>query len=362
MQHFILCFGLMMSSSLLFAQTFDAQKMNKDIGITEKMLESYSKEAFGGTDWEETVQGTYIEDYGVVFTIRTSASVYAIPGIRITRPESSIKGLPMSRTVTIESGKKDESPDMTAVIKKKQIATAFLSNYATLIRQLKTQDKILLNFVDDFQEYFPMEWENGRLVTKCNQTILTAEVFKKDIEEFRTKKINEEEFTNRVAFKETNKDNISNPDIDRLITIFEELHSVEETGYKISLIVKNQYTYIENLGVVISFDLHDHYEYPEYPDNDEANEQEIQAIEQKRAQILKDNFNAFLKTFKENIVEYGRTVKSIQPNEMLIFKLQTYFWDDNHVEVSVKRSTLDDYDQQKITLEQAIEKVKVNRN
>ncbi|NJL75969.1 MAG: hypothetical protein HC892_14055 [Saprospiraceae bacterium] len=107
MQYIILFFGLLFINSHLLGQSFDAAKMNNDIEISEAMLQSIAREQFEGGDWGETVEGAYIEDYGVIFTIRTSAEAtilgFGKNNIRITSPRVRAKGLTAgSITITEE--------------------------------------------------------------------------------------------------------------------------------------------------------------------------------------------------------------------------------------------------------------------
>ena len=360
MRYIILFFGLLFFNSHLRGQSFDAAKMNSDMQIAEAMLESIAKEQFEGGDWEETVEGAYIEDYGVIFTIRTSAEATILGlgnnNIKITSPRIRMKGLPAGITITEEDNnlfadKFDENV--------KSIAVTFLKDYAQLIKQLEVQEKILLTFVDDFEENYAFAWIDGSSAVKARRSTFTAEVLKKDIEDYKSLKIKEEEFINRIKITKRGDEKVSNPDVERLITIFERLYHEDNSKLTLMLSDMNQYTYVEGLGVVVNFNLHDTEEYNEFDQENQMTRQQIEEAEKAQQEALKKRFDAFIKTFKENAIEYGRTVKSLKSDEMLIFKLQVYGLASNQAEVSVKKSVLDDYDQRNISLAQALEKVRI---
>ncbi|MBK7873748.1 MAG: hypothetical protein IPJ74_25355 [Saprospiraceae bacterium] len=69
----------------------------------------------------------------------------------------------------------------------------------------------------------------------------------------------------------------------------------------------------------------------------------------------------FIEEFKRNVIEYGRTVRKLPANELLIFKLDLNTCEDcdipDRVEISIKKSVLESYDSNKITMEQALEQI-----
>ncbi|NJL75970.1 MAG: hypothetical protein HC892_14060 [Saprospiraceae bacterium] len=241
----------------------------------------------------------------------------------------------------------------------KSIAITFLKEYAQLIKQLEVQEKILLTFVDDFEENYALAWIDGRPPVEARRSTFTAEVLKKDIEDYKSLKINEEEFISRIKVTKRGDEEVSNPDVERLITIFERIYQEDNANLTVVLSDMNQYTYVEGLGVVLNFNLHNTEEHDEFDREDQMTRQQIETAEKARQEALKRQFDIFIKTFKENVIEYGRTVKSLKSDEMLIFKLHVHGLVPNQAEVSVKKSILEDYDQRKISLTQAIERVKV---
>ena len=74
----------------------------------------------------------------------------------------------------------------------------------------------------------------------------------------------------------------------------------------------------------------------------------------------------FEQSFKENMVNYGRSIKSLEANELLIFEVQLTQCkqcDDfpKAIKFSIKKSILDDFNNGKISESQAVGQVGVER-
>ena len=73
-----------------------------------------------------------------------------------------------------------------------------------------------------------------------------------------------------------------------------------------------------------------------------------------------------MKSFKENLVDYGRTVKSLEGNEKIVFNIRMTKCDGcgipNMLKVEMDRATIEDYNQGKLSRSQAITKLKVIEN
>ncbi|MEM9850188.1 MAG: hypothetical protein AAF847_20015, partial [Bacteroidota bacterium] len=185
MKHiFIIAFSLLLSASLL-AQDVDTEKMSRDIEIAEDILIKLTQQQMSTDAWQDDVEGKYIEDYGIVFTVRTMVESYAIGlgkgQFYIRDGRVNIKG---GRGLAFLEGEdvKEEQLDRMEIIN--NTAINFLSNYAFLIRQLEADDKILLNFVDDWEEAAVINPFPGNRTSQRRTATLTAETSYKDIKDF----------------------------------------------------------------------------------------------------------------------------------------------------------------------------------
>lgn len=136
----LLILGFLVVGNLSFAQSYDADKMARDIEIAEDVLIKLIQQQLNTETWRDDVEGKYVDDYGVVFTIRTLAESYAVgfgkDQIYIRNGRFGIKG---GLALLDKDEVADEQFDRMEVIR--TTAIDFLTDYAFLIRQLQADDK-----------------------------------------------------------------------------------------------------------------------------------------------------------------------------------------------------------------------------
>ncbi|MEN0049289.1 MAG: hypothetical protein AAF806_19675 [Bacteroidota bacterium] len=368
--------GFLVNTSI-FAQDHDTEKMTRDIEVAEDVLIKLIQQQLNTETWQDDVEGKYLENYGVVFTIRTLAESYAIgvgkDQIYIRNGRFGIKG---GLSLLDKDEVKDEQFDRVEIIR--TAAINFLTDYAFLIRQLESNEKILLNFVDDWDESVIINPFPDRSPSQKRTATLTAEVQRKDINDFRRRDISEDEFIDRIRFSENEEEQIEDPDIELLISILNRLYD-EDLTETFVIDGSGKYTSIQGLGTIIDLDVY----YPReeevesgiiiwndsysnkrrvYRSSREGQNRERGEEEEEEAQkaTFSDAYDEFIKGFKENMIEYGQTVKSLKDEEMLMFRLHFDSFNDAYlVDVSVSQSVLQAYDEGKISLAKAVDEVKV---
>jgi hypothetical protein len=152
-------------------------------------------------------------------------------------------------------------------------------------------------------------------------------------------------------------------DLELLTSIFERLYKsdLSNTYYVNSRGV--YYEKLKNFGVIVSMKVYSSIV------NDGLYTIQTQGLEhlskEERDKKVESLYPEFEKGLKENIINYGRTVKSLQPNEILMFKVSlTECIDCNMpraVDLSIDASVLSDYDKSKIDLKTAVSKIKVKK-
>jgi hypothetical protein len=90
-----------------------------------------------------------------------------------------------------------------------------------------------------------------------------------------------------------------------------------------------------------------------------------QLSREERDKKVESLYPEFEKSFKENIINYGRTVKSLEPNEILMFKVNLTECKNcdmpRAIDLSVDASVLADFDKSKIDLNSAMNKIKLKK-
>ncbi len=81
------------------------------------------------------------------------------------------------------------------------------------------------------------------------------------------------------------------------------------------------------------------------------------------AKKAEEEYDLFLTEVKNYMIEYGRTLRSLDPAERLIVAISINTWNSNalpqRVELSVLKSVLDEYDKRNVSLENAVSKIEV---
>jgi len=377
MKYTILLIVGFLAYATAFSQNYDVEKMTKDIEIAEDVLVKLTQQQLNTETWRDDVEGKYLEDIGIVFTIRTMTESYALgigkDQIYIKNGRFGVKG---GFSLLDKDDVEDQQFDRMEVIR--TTAINFLTDYAFLIRQLQPDEKILLNFVDDWDESVVINPFPDRSPSQKRTATLTAEIQRKDINDFRRRDISEDEFIDRIRFSENETEEAKDPDIELLISILNRLYDEDLTETFI-IDGSGKYTSIQGLGTIIDLNVYypreeetgsgiiiwnDRYSEKRkvYRTSREGQNRETDEEEEEKTQkaTYSKNYDTFINDFKENVIEYGQTVKSLEDKEMLMFRLHFDSFNDTYlVDVSVPQSTLQNYAEGKISLEKAVEAVKV---
>jgi hypothetical protein len=88
--------------------------------------------------------------------------------------------------------------------------------------------------------------------------------------------------------------------------------------------------------------------------------------EEERKKTVMELYPKFKEDIKSVLVEYGRTISSLEENEMILLKIKTTKCEGcgipKSLEVSVKKSVLTQFDQRKISLDEALKAVKTKES
>ncbi len=245
--------------------------------------------------------------------------------------------------------------------KTEEILITFLADYADLIGQLKPNDKIRI-IQESRREPMVMIWNNedGESEVRSDGAsgmIITAE--KKDISAIKSGKIEREEFEKRLDIKKgEKKERIA--DLEIFGNVFKQYFSPE---YSKTFFTdrKPDYERFEDLGVIFKIKT-----YSSYMENDmyyfpALGKDKVNKDERKgKIEALYPQFITDLKAF---MVDYGRTIRSLNDSEKLVLDIQLTKCEvcsiPASIEASIPVSQLKNFDQQKISREKAIGAVNI---
>ncbi|MDX1939160.1 MAG: hypothetical protein SFU99_01330, partial [Saprospiraceae bacterium] len=353
---------------------------SRDIEVAEKILETLlnQESKFYGNN----VEGIYIEGHGAMFTIYGNI----ISNLSFTRPiilPPSGDNEHYTLSKTTDKPLNVDSLNNALRTQTKEVMKIFITDYAQLLNELKPDDKILLRYVlrnrndrflsgvfatraDDLEE---KEKEDKQLKE------FGAEVMKSEIDDFRTGKLTKAQLEDRIKFTEQVVSTKKDTELELLGSIFHRLYQ-GDLSETFRLYNDPHYERIEGLGVVYEMNFgrtwgqwaQGTYEF-DYTleayeravigrkgqgQNKEKSDKEETDEEKEWKEKLKNAYPKFIEEFKRNVIEYGRTVRKLPANELLIFKLDLNTCEEcdipDRVEISIKKSVLESYDSNKITM------------
>jgi len=375
-------FACLLISAQLEAQEIDETRMNRDIKIAEDIIsgllsqEGSTSRFFGNTK----VSGNYIKDYGVIFNIPTKSGLWPM-GIKIDRDDDGdfiILDKSTGQNYALGSGEFDLS-DMADAKDDYIQATleTFLVDYADLIGQLKGSDKIMLKsenksggiFVVSGKKY-SFNYGGGReeISEACcgddpSSYVLTAEVLKEDLTKYKAGTLDRDDLIERILIEKTESVSEKEPELELLSTIFKRLYRSDLSSTYFAT-REPEYDRITKFGVI--------YEWRIYSSNTEGNKHNMPTIDaydltsDDRNRKVEQIYPKFKAEFARHLVEYGRTLKGLEDHEILMFKIKMTECKGctipKSIEVSVKKSVLEDYEKQNLTLDAAAQLVSVTEN
>jgi hypothetical protein len=266
-----------------------------------------------------------------------------------------------------------------------QAIITFLADYADLIGQLKPTDNILVKQESPFEDYVYIagwdesdagidvdieadaevdDWGGSSGISRNSKggSGFSAEVSKKVITDYKTGKINFDTFKEKVNIKRAEPDRKS-PDLDMFASIFKQYYSpkMSKTFFTEST---PRYEILDNFGVIYNIRTYSSYVDGRYYSMPVLDKKKVSSEERKSA--IEELYPKFENDIKSFIIDYGRTIRSLEDNDMLLLKIIMTKCEDctipKSIDVSVKMSVLKQFDQQKISRDKAMTSIEIKKN
>jgi len=374
---------ILLTSSVALAQSFDANRMNRDIKIMEnilgEMFKTYNNKLEGSTatfafsDFNRTgnIRGTYLPGFGIIFNVVSSSGslVYQISPTNTSSSNSFYYSSEFSS---------EENSDVSEENVKIRI-TEFLKDYATSIGQLKPSESVMVIYGSKSKSDF------NRIVYSSNREklakqelkqlpVISGAIKKKDLDDYRSGKLSENDLVKQINM--ASAEDKEYLDLKVMSNIFETaLRDQPEESFRISGNVS--YLMLDNFGAIFNLDASyrtnnrlfgrvsgitvtgtyirtDSRDAPDAKEQDEKEAEFLANVNEAYAQ-LKGNI-------KEYLVDYGRTVSSVKPDQYILttVNLRGRYEDiPERIDFQLKKSVLDQLDRGQISREKALEQVVV---
>lgn len=410
---FVLQLGLLsyliFFQTMLPAQELDTQRLERDIDIAQSILAKLfgSEESeymhihhlrnsrFIASSPKESGIGYYVKGQGVVLQVNTPTKNWAIG--KIGRDSYVIND--QENDLDVET----TAPEVTPKLDKetiKKLMGEFFYKYADLIGQLKPEDKIILVYDESIDDPVTYTFPKGKENTA--QIKIIGEIDRQSIADLKSGKLSEPDFVKKIVFHEAQieKKNAFEFDIFSgiLKTLFREgssenvrcdedvdfnyidgfgvnyylslrtrqdseFHDFLGDGYNVYLRGRTLRILNEDKNVSMSVSSNKKRELEDF----KASLDSLQEVESKKIQMALDEIEPKL---QEYIIEYGRTLKTLKPDEVLVINVRINPWvhpfaQEEEKEIlmrlSVKKPVLTAYDNREISLEEAKTKVEITR-
>lgn len=387
------------------AQKIDEERMRRDIEVAENVLSTLIRQQFNNSNQRSffplEVNGSYQAGYGVTFALPadfTTPIAFSISGsgrggndMFIVGPPNepngsvTISGFGISgddEAIEIEraqedraavAGKqttrlRDKSKEKTRLnmdsvrdsynLKVIDAAKTFLVDYGDMITQLGPQERIIVTN----QGNQPRMWVN-QYFNAPKRTHLSVEVLKSDLAAYKQGKMNRDQALAKVKVINTETVDTVEPDLELLSSMFARLYRQDLSK---SYFTEDNVYYerLKDFGVIY------------YMQVFSSNERDYRRFDmptigledvdlETRNKKVTELYPKFEQDLKENMLEYGKTLKTLKDDEVLVFQVKVTKCPacgiPSTLEVSVKGSVLKDAASGKLEKNAAITKFSVKK-
>jgi len=221
-------------------------------------------------------------------------------------------------------------------------AKTFLVDYGDLIAQLAPNEKVIVSN----QGNQPRGWVN-QYFSAPKRTHLSVEAVKSDLTLLREGKITRAEALKRIKVINTEAVDDVAPDLELLSSIFTRLYSQDLS--KTYFVGENiNFERLKDFGVIYYMQLYSGYDQGDFSKRYVMPTLGLNNVDQEtKDKKVKELYPKFEQELKDNIVEYGRTVKSLKDDEVLVFQVAMTQCDGcgipSSLEITLKGSSLKDF-------------------
>lgn len=380
-----------LATGVAVAQT-DGARMEQDLEVAENILGTLMQQQMGRRSFMPfEFESNYTPGYGATFRMpqgfffnRFMFDMMSAPAIAGWKGDGSysysISTAPLpdddcvdcerikskNRTVvaTPKGSLKKTNADSVATAVEKiflDVAKNFLADYGDVISQLKPGERILIT-------NRPAEFNGFDLMVPGqmgeSRSLISAEASRDDILQLKQGKLSRNQFMERVKVVNTKTVDKLDPDLEVLSSMFNRLYR-EDLSKTYFVQGGVGYERLKDFGAVYYMRV-----YSSYEEGDELfripGSSRTETLDRKQRDArVKELYPKFEAELKENIVEYGRTLRSLGEDESLVFNVRLTkcvgCGIPESLEISIKNSALRDYNAGKSTREATIAKMNVKK-
>jgi hypothetical protein len=388
----------------------DKDRMERDIDIMEKVLNELFKNAAGNRSRNvhfssgRTAQGSYVPGYGVLFIAPVFSGSFNFRSSYNYVYSSGRPGGP-ARTVIVKEGDwkgkmkyTDPSEEEKAKGEKQKEKTGknappaadqnrrlgdaqdsilqahtnlvttnlreFLANYADAIGQLSPNDRVMIIYNENARnsDHYVSVGDCESCETRVMPRI-SAEVKREDLAAFRSGKMNRKELESRIRVSQDTPGKENYAEYKVFAGILESLYPVgREVPYRVRNI---GYHVLPSFGVIYLVDMglrNEGHNVVTLRDGEVRTKVEKDSSQ---ARIRTEAYGQFRNDIREAVLDYGRTLRNLSADQVILLSVALPTCEGCNVparaNVSVKKSVLEAYEQNKMSRQQALDAITVGK-
>lgn len=266
-------------------------------------------------------------------------------------------------------GKYYNTDSMTAVNNAKVVNAAknFIADYGDMLSQLGPEERIVVTNRAGGENQF---WYYGH---KEKRSLLTVEATKGDLTQFRQGKLTREQLMAKIKVVNTVSSQKTEPDMELLSSIFNRLYQsdlsttyyVQNSVYYERLADFGAILHMQVVSSITNVDAYGNYRTGTDIRLTMPTQRLNNLTQAERDKKVKELYPVFESELKENILEYGRTLRSLNDNEQLMVDVSVTKCEGcgipGTLELVVKASVLKDFNAGKLDKSAALSKIEVKK-
>lgn len=302
-------------------------KMDRDIYILQNIVDDLFSE--GNTRFRSRKsKGIYIPNNGVIFNISGNGA-FGLSGYQSWNDLVVIADNQGDRVLSKDYND-EELGKLNAEKEKKleQLSKTFLSSYGSLLGDLKDNEKIqvVVNYSLHVKSSSRKIDNQVAFITSSkniNKRKLVSIVSVKDVKAYEAGTLSRDEMFSKIESKSSNIDNEEMVDAKILAGIFDDLFKTTYDGY-LTRSGRTNWTYFEGFGVMYDLNLSSRSNGFALRSTEEGevvygNNESVKSEDFYKE--IQGKYDDFESAIKANIIKYGRTLRNLKPNEVVIVNL-----------------------------------------
>ncbi len=347
-------------------------KMERDIIILQNVLSDMFRDSDGGIySGPRDTKGIHIPGKGVIFNVNNNGHFGRV--LFAEDINSDVKS-DDKKEVNIDQANKEKENEF------KILSQEFLLNYGSILSEVKDNEQIMLNV-----KYTPIS-ENSRKANQgenivfinsrgeSNAKRISCSIQFKDLKDLLSGKLSYEAAKSKITTKVIDDETKESSDTKIMAGILDDLFkstfdgTYRKTG-------TTSWTYFEGFGLMYNIGLSYNtggttarlaFYGAQKVDVVKEDDEEKKKEEEAQLNKVEESFDDLIELAKESLITYGRTLRSVKSDEVIILNLNfSSFFTKNmlpkSVRISVNKSQIDQFSKGSISLDQLKKDIDVKK-